>query len=64
MEEACRFISLQKAYCLHTTRLLRRVEEITENGTVCIIEDPNLTALMAIVEQLESILEDLDRKIA
>ena len=64
MEEACRFISLRKAYCLHTTRLLRRVEEITENATVCIIEDPNLTALMAIVEQLESILEDLDRKIA
>ena len=64
MEEAHRFIS---SYHSHVTHLLRKVEEITGNGIVPIVEEPNLSTLMATVEQLESkssILEDLDAKIA
>ena len=67
MEEAHRLVSSRKAYRSHVTRLLRKVEEITQNKTVPMIEEPYLTTLITSVEQLESkssILQELDTKIA
>ena len=67
MEEAHRLVSSRKAYRSHVIRLLRKVEEITQNGTVPMIEEPYLTTLITSVEQLESkssILQELDTKIA
>ena len=67
MEEIHRLASSRKVYCSHVTRLLKKIEEITGNGTVSTVEEPHFTALMTSVEQLEnksSILEELDKKIA
>ena len=49
------------------TRLLKKVEEITGNGTVSTVEEPQLTVLITSVEQLESkssTLTELDIRIA
>ena len=67
MNEICQLISLWKAYHSHVTRLLKKVEEITRNGTVSTIEEPHFSALITSVEQLESkgsTLMELDTQIA
>ena len=67
MDEIRRLISSRKAYRSHVTRLLKKVEEITGNGTISTIEEPHLSALITTVEQLESkssTLTELDKQIA
>ena len=67
MDEIRRLISSRKAYRSHVTRLLKKVEEITGNGTISTIEEPHLSALITSVEQLESkssTLTELDTQIA
>ena len=67
MDEIRRLISSRKAYRSHVTRLLKKVEEITGNGTISTIEEPHLSALITSVEQLESkssTLTELDKQIA
>ena len=53
MDESHRLISSRKAYRSHVTRLLKKVEEITGNGTVSTVEEPQIIALITSVEQLE-----------
>ena len=67
MDEICRLISSRKAYRSHMTCLLKKVEEITGNGTVSTSEEPHLSTLITSVEQLESkssTLTELDTQIA
>ena len=67
MDEPHRLISSWKAYRSHVICLLKKVKEITGNGTVSTIKELQLTALMTSVEQLESknsTLMELDTKIA
>ena len=67
MDESHRLISSRKAYRSHVTRLLKKVEEITGDGTVSTVEEPQIIALITSVEQLESkssTLTELDTRIA
>ena len=67
MDEARRSASSRKAYRSHVTSLLKKVEELTGNGTLTTVEEPHLTTLVTTVEQLESkrtTLAELDAKIA
>ena len=67
MDESHRLISSRKAYRSHVTRLLKKVEEITGNGTVSTVEEPQIIVLITSVEQLESkssTLTELDTRIA
>lgn len=48
-------------------RLLKRIEELTGNGAIPTVEEPQLTSLITSVEQLESkacTLTELDTKVA
>ena len=65
MDAANQSASSRKAYRSHVTCLLKKIEEITGNGTVPTVEEPQLTSLITTVEQLESkssILTELDSK--
>ena len=67
MDEICQLILSQKAYRSHMTCLLKKVEEITRNGTVSTSKEPHLSTLITSVEQLESkssTLTELDTQIA
>jgi len=67
MDEVHRSASSRKAYRSHLTRLIKKIEELTRNGTISTIEEPQLMDLIAAVEHLESkssILLELDTKVA
>ena len=67
MNEAVKSASSRKAYRSHVTRLVKKIKELTGNGTLSTIKEPQLTSLIATVEQLESkssILIELDSKVA
>ena len=51
MNEAVKSASSQKAYRLHVTCLVKKIEELTGNRTLSTVEEPQLTSLIATVEQ-------------
>jgi len=67
MDEVHRSASSRKAYRSLVTCLIEKIEELTGNGTISTVEEPQLTDLIAAVEHLESkssILLELDTKVA